>query len=128
MARNRKNQSAALRFGPALKAGVICATIVTACVGYVWQKQQINVLADQVRQRETRLVELREQNNRLNDQRATLVRPQYLESRIKELNLGLGLPKQAQIWRPVELAEPGGKPAAGPRQYAERSGAPLNAQ
>ena len=55
MARNRKNTPASIRLGPVLKAGLACSAIVFVCVGYVWQKKQINVLADQVRQREIAL-------------------------------------------------------------------------
>jgi hypothetical protein len=135
MARNRKSQSGPVRFGPVLKAGVICTVIVTCCVGYVWQKQQINLLGKQVGQRETRLAELREQNERLNYQRSRLAQPEYLESRIKELNLGLGLPKQNQIWRPVEPAAGPATPASAspnanaPRQYAaERTRTPVTPQ
>ena len=41
MARNRKYQSAAIRFGPALKALLLCLLIGGSGVGYVWQKDQI---------------------------------------------------------------------------------------
>jgi hypothetical protein len=44
MAKNRKNQSAAIRFGPALKALGLCLLIGGAAVGYVWQKNQIDQL------------------------------------------------------------------------------------
>jgi hypothetical protein len=42
MAKNRKYQSAAVRFGPALKAFLLCAVIGGSGVGYVWQKSQID--------------------------------------------------------------------------------------
>ena len=38
MAKNLKNQAAAIRFGPALKASFLCLLIGGAAVGYVWQK------------------------------------------------------------------------------------------
>ena len=41
MAKNRKNQSAAIRFGPAIKAFLLCALVGGAGVGYVWQKGRI---------------------------------------------------------------------------------------
>ena len=44
MARNRKYQSAANRFGPALKAFLLCLLIGGPGVGYVWQKDQISQL------------------------------------------------------------------------------------
>ena len=52
MAKNRKNQSAAIRFGPALKAVFLCLLIAGSAVGYVWQKSQIYQLGQQIRQRE----------------------------------------------------------------------------
>ncbi len=55
MARNRKNQSAAIRFGPALKAAFLCLLIAGSAVGYVWQKSQIYQLGQQIRQRESQL-------------------------------------------------------------------------
>jgi transposase len=109
MARNRKNQSAAIRFGPALKALLLCLAIGGSGIGYVWQKQQISELSAQIRKRETRIVEMREQNDKLRKQLATLLSPKYLDMRVKELKLGLVQPQQAQIWR---LTEPAGENAA----------------
>ncbi len=65
MAKNRKNQSAAIRFGPALKALFLCLLIAGSAVGYVWQKSQIYQLGQQIRQREIRLTQLQ------NDERKT---------------------------------------------------------
>jgi cell division protein FtsB len=105
MARNRKHQAAAVRFAPAVKALLLCAFIATAGIGYVWQKQQINDLGRQIVEREKRLVALREQNEKLRRQLATLRSPQFIEMRIKELNLGLTQPQPGQVWR---LTEPTG--------------------
>jgi len=60
MARNRRNQPAAIRFGPVLKAMLICLVIVLCCVGYVWQKKQINLLSEQIKKSERRLADARE--------------------------------------------------------------------
>ena len=98
MARNRKHQSAAIRFGPALKAFLLCLIIGGSGVGYVWQKTQIYDLGQQIRKRETRLAELQESNKKLRDQLAMLRSPANLERRAgpRELNLGLS--------RPLEMA------------------------
>jgi hypothetical protein len=96
MARNRKYQSAAIRFGPALKAFLLCLLIGGSGVGYVWQKDQISQLGKQI---------------------GTMRSPRYLERRIQELGLGLAAPQQTQVWR---LTEPAGdlpRPE-GERQYA----------
>ncbi len=98
MAKNRKNQSAEVRFGPALKAFLLCLLIVGAALGYLWQKQQINELGQQIRKRELRLVELRRQNQKLHEQLAWMHTTTFLEGRVKELNLGLVELSPSQIW------------------------------
>ena len=75
MAKNRKHQSAAIRFGPALKAFLLCALIGGSGVGYVWQKSQISELGQQISKRERHLVQLQEQNKKLRDQLAMLRSP-----------------------------------------------------
>ena len=52
MARNRKSQSAELRFGPALKALLICFFIGGAGIGYVYQKNLLNKLGQEIKNRE----------------------------------------------------------------------------
>lgn len=103
MARNRRHQSAAIRFGPALKALLLCALFGGSGVGYVWQKGQINELGQQIVKRERALARLQEQNKKLRDQLALLRSPAMLEQRARELNLGLIPPRPAQI---VTLHEP----------------------
>jgi len=104
MARNRKYQSAANRFGPALKAFLICLLIGGSGVGRVWQKDQISQLGQQIKKRELRLVELRNQSEKLRKQLGTMRSPPFLERRIQELHLGLGPPQQTQVWRLTEPA------------------------
>ncbi len=109
MAKNRKYQSAAVRFGPAVKAFLLCALIGGSGVGYVWQKSQIDELGRQIKAREIRLAELQTQNKKARDQLAVLRSPIMLKKRVEELKLGLVEPQQSQIWR---LAEPGALPVA----------------
>jgi len=115
MARNRKYQSAASRFGPALKAFLLCLLIGGSGVGYVWQKDQISQLGQQIKKRELRLAELENQSDKLRKQLAMMLSPHVLEKRIQ--GLGLGPPQQMQIWRLTEPARdlPRGKRE---RQYA----------
>lgn len=103
MAKNRINQSAAVRFGPALKAFLICVLVGGSGVGYVWQKNQINTLGVQKKQNEQRLAELRRQNKVRSDQLGYLRSPASLEARVKELKLTLGPPAPEQIWTLVDL-------------------------
>jgi hypothetical protein len=104
MARNRKYQSAAIRFGPALKAFLLCLLIGGSGVGYVWQKNQIFDLGQQIRQREKLLAELEKQNDKLRRDLSVMQSPRYLEGRIKELNLGLVRPEPSKIWWLKETA------------------------
>ena len=90
MARNRKYQSAAIRFGPALKAFLLCLLIGGSGVGYVWQKDQIDQLGQQIKKREMRLAELEDQNEKLEKQLATMRSPRFLESAHQGIEPGPG--------------------------------------
>ena len=102
MSRNRKNQSAAIRFVPAFKAALLCLFIGGSAIGYVWQKNQLIDLGRKIKERETRLAQYREANSKLSKQLTTLRSPEYLERRLRELNIPLVQPNQSQIIRIVE--------------------------
>ena len=124
MARNRKHQTAAIRFGPALWALLLCVLIGGSGVGYVWQKSQIDRLSKQRKEREVRLDELVTSNNKLSKQLAGLRSPAQLDRRVKELNLGLGPALPGQVLRLIEPEpEAGPVPAAGATQFAARQNA-----
>jgi hypothetical protein len=114
MSRNRKSQSAAIRFGPALKAILLCVVFGGFGLGYVWQKNQIWLLGQQIKQREVHRDELMRKNaamvKNLNDMRTV---PQ-LERRIIELKLGLVPPHPSKVLRLPEPApdERGLEPAS----------------
>jgi len=119
MAKNRKNQAAAIRFGPALKAAFLCLLIGGTAVGYVWQKGEIYRLGQQISQREIKLKQLRNDNKRLSEQVSILHSPPLLDQRVKELNLGLGPMSPLQV---VRLNEPPlAKPDNLTRQFTQRS-------
>jgi hypothetical protein len=103
MAKNRKHQSAAIRFGPALKAILLCLFIGGSGVGYVWQKSQIVQLGGQLKDRELRLAELERKNGDLRRQYATLCTPANLELRVRQLNLDLVKSQPNQV---IQLLEP----------------------
>ncbi len=126
MARNRKYRSAAIRFGPALKAILLCLLFGGSGVGYVWQKNQIYELGRQIKKREERLVTLQEQNDKLNKQLGMMRSPPFLEARIKELNLGLTVPQRTQVWSLPEPARDAVRPAPEGRYAAnqDRTGMP----
>ncbi|HTY87383.1 MAG TPA: septum formation initiator family protein [Candidatus Acidoferrum sp.] len=106
MAKNRKNQSAAIRFGPALKALGLCLLIAGSAVGYVWQKSRIYQLGQQIRQREMRLTRLQNNNQKLDGQLSILRLPVMLDRRARELNLGLAPAQPNQVLRLTEPAPP----------------------
>jgi hypothetical protein len=118
MAKNRKNQAAAIRFAPAIKASFLCLLIGGSAVGYVWQKNEIYRLGQQIRQRELKLVQMQGDNKRLNDQISILHSPVMLDRRATELNLGLTPATPMQVVRLVETRSGSGQ--SDPRQLASR--------
>ena len=103
MPKSKKNESAVIRFGPALKAFFLCFLIAGSAVGYVWQKSQIYELGRQIRQRELHLVQLKSDNQKLADELAILRSPVMLDQRARQLDLGLVPAQPAQVYR---LPEP----------------------
>jgi hypothetical protein len=104
MARNRKNESN-LRVAPILLTVFLCALFAGLGVGYVWYKNQIDVLARQIKEHELRLSALQRQNKTRRDQLATLCSPVALDARAKKLNLGLEPPALSQIIRLVDAPD-----------------------
>ena len=94
---NRKKGGSTVRFEPALKAILICLITCSLGLGYVWQKQQINNLGQQIKENEITLEELKRENKRRGDNLAYLMSPQELDARLRQLNLDLVVPKPKQI-------------------------------
>ncbi len=124
MARNRKYRTADVRFGPALKAFLLCLLIGGSGVGYVWQKSQINELGKQILKRERRLTELREQNEKLRKQLAYMRSPQFVKAKVRDLKLELGPAQPGQV---LLLPEPSRDAPAPARtgEYAFGDSTPL---
>ena len=120
MAKNRRNQAASVRFGPAIKALLLCALVGGSGLGYVWQKNQIHQLGQQIKERENQLAVLKVQNRDLYGQLADLRSPRMLQQRVRELNLGLVPINPRQVWRlelPIPITGEGGlKIAARPME------------
>jgi hypothetical protein len=98
MAKNRKYEPAAIRFGPALKALFLCLMIGGSAVGYVWQKNQILQLGEKRKRSEIRLDLAKGLNKRLQTQLQAMRDPGFLQQRVKDLKLGLVEPPRSQIW------------------------------
>jgi cell division protein FtsB len=120
MAKNRKNQAAAIRFAPVLKVVLLCSLIGGSAIGYVWQKNQIDRLALQIRDREKALAKLKHDNDNLGRQVEELHSSVKLIQRVKEMQLGL-VPQQAvQVVRleEISVANAGNNLS---RQFTQRS-------
>jgi hypothetical protein len=120
MARNRKNQSAAIRFGPALTASFACLAIAGAAVGYVWQKGEIYRLGKEIHEKESCLAQLAGDNEKLDRQLEDLRLPVMLDQHARALNLGLAPAQPMQV---IRLSEPSFMPLGNEnstRQFAQR--------
>jgi hypothetical protein len=89
--------------GPMVGVFLVGFGFAAAGLGYVWQRQQIYRLGQDIRQCELRLEGLRRQTKKLRSQLAFLSSQPQLDLRVKQLGLGLGPPQMTQILR---LAEP----------------------
>jgi len=129
MRSNRKRES--LHFGTVAKSLLICGFVGVIGLTYVWQKNQIYRLGDDIKKRENMLAAAEKRNVMLEAQLAQLKSPAYLESRCKQYNLTLVAPREAQM---IRLYEPGAewdvKPAvaavpAPPSRQAQRPVTPV---
>ena len=102
MRRNRKRES--LRFGTVARSVVTCACVAAIGLAYVWQKNQIYRLGDELKKREATLAAAEKRNTMLDAQLAQLKSPSLLEARCQQYNLGLVAPRETQM---VRLYEPG---------------------
>ena len=118
MARNRKSQSAALRFGPALKASVICLLIGSSGVGYVWQKDQLARLCQQRKVLEKRLKGLEVGNVKLHSQLSAMCTTDALQKQAKQFGLVQPQASQLVFLPEFNLETPEHNP---PRQFASQN-------
>lgn len=124
MANNRRNQSGAVRFVPALKAVLLCTLIGGSCVGYVLQKNKIYELGQQIGARQLKLERLRKENQILADRYAAMQLPQRLAERVKDLKLGLVPPQRHQIVWISELPPVAPATNALPAQFVQFNSKP----
>jgi hypothetical protein len=105
MARNKRNEPALTPASVAVTLAV-CGLFVALSVGYLWYKDQIDLLGRQIKERENHLAELQRQNKMRRDQLAMLCSPVALDARVRKLNLGLGPPAKSQVIWMVESPRP----------------------
>lgn len=118
MAGNRRNQSAAIWFAPALKAFLLCLFFGGTGVGYVWQQNQLKDLGRQIKLAESRLDQLMKENKQYRDEFAKACSPVELDRRVKKHpELGLAAPAFGKILRIVN-AVPMVETHGGERRFA----------
>jgi hypothetical protein len=103
MARKQHGQAGAWKAGPVICVVLFCGLFAAAGVGYLWQKDQIRVLGDEMKKREQRSSYLHAQNDKLRRQMDELRTPARLEMKARDLNLGLVPPQPTQV---LSLHEP----------------------
>jgi hypothetical protein len=100
--------------------------IAGSAIGYVWQKNEIYRLSQQIRQSELRLKQMADGNEKLRVKLADLRSPPMLDQRARELNLGLAPAQPMQVWRLPEPSAGSPENNHSTRQLAARqAGAPL---
>jgi len=117
MKRNRKREP--LRFGTVTRSLVVCVCVAVSGLCYVWQKNAIYRLGDEIKKRETALSSAQQRNLMLAAQLAHLESPVELEQTCQQYNLSLVAPKENQV---VRLYEPG------PEWDVQMANAPLAPQ
>jgi len=102
MKRNRKREP--LHFGTVARNLLACICVAVIGLGYVWQKNQIHRLGDEIKKREAALAAAQKRNVMLDAKLAEYKSPSYLEARCRQYNLNLASPREQQM---VRLYEPG---------------------
>lgn len=101
MQRNRKRVS--LHGGLVAKSLLACLYVAAVGLGYIWTKNQIYRLGDEMKHREATLAAIEKRNAMLEAQLAQLKSPAHLELFSQHYRLGLVTPRENQI---VRLYEP----------------------
>ena len=102
MRQNRKREP--LRLGTVAKSLIACMCVAVFGLLYVYGKNHINRLGDEIAKREATLAAAEKRNTMLAAQLAQLKSPSVLEQRCQQYNLGLVAPKDTQV---VRVYEPG---------------------
>ena len=83
---------------------VVCVCVAVSGLGYVWQKNAIYRLGDEMKKREAALSSAQKRNMMLAARLAHLESPAELEAKCQQYGLSLMAPKESQV---VHLYEPG---------------------
>jgi len=102
MRQNRKRGG--LQVGTVSRCVLACCCLAAVGLAYVWQKNQIYHLGDDIKKREAAVWAAEKRVAMLAAQLAQLQSPALLESRCQQHGLGLVAPREQQM---VRLVEPG---------------------
>jgi hypothetical protein len=92
-----QEQSAAIRFGPAMAVIMICAIVCGAGIGYVWHKKKIEELGKTLSTKQRSFEELLDHRRMLERQFDTATTRTALEQCIAMLGLNLRAPTPDQV-------------------------------
>ncbi len=109
-----------VRVGTALRVFCFCLFVGAACVGYLYQKNQLETIGREIRQKEQELDRLKRLNELNRDKLARMQTHRYLDMKVKQLRLGLAEPREEQILR-LEEASYASVSRDSDRRYVRRS-------
>lgn len=102
MSRNKKKNAGQVMSNGA-RVVVLVVMIAGASLGYVWQKDKIRMLGQEIKEAEMRHSALVSENQVRRDQLAVMWTQNFINRQIETLKLGLVEAQPSQIWR---LPEP----------------------
>jgi cell division protein FtsB len=117
----KRHNAAVIGFGLLIKVVLIISLIGGGALGFVWQKNQIDRLAAQTRERENNLIKLKHDNEFLVRQIRDLQEPVKLMRRVSEMQLGLVARQESQLVRLTEPREAAPEANNFSRQFTQRS-------
>lgn len=118
-ANERAPRNGGVEIGHALKVFCLCLFVGAASVGYLYQKNQLENLGDEILSKELRLRQLKQENADDQEKLAWMQTHRYLDKRVQQLGLGLVEPREEQILRLEETLYTS-VPQASDRRYVRR--------
>lgn len=115
----RTARNAGVEIGHALRVLCLCLFVGAASVGYLYQKNQLENLGEEILSKELRLRQLKQENSDDQEKLAWMQTHRYLDGRVKQLRLGLVEPREEQILRLEETLYTS-VPQASDRRYVRR--------
>ncbi|MGY8653857.1 MAG: hypothetical protein ACKVJX_09565 [Verrucomicrobiia bacterium] len=119
----RTARNTGVEIGHALKVFCFCLFVGAASVGYLYQKNQLEKLGNEISDKELRLNQLKQENADDQEELAWRQTHRYLDKRVQQLGLGLVEPREEQILRLEETLYTSVPQTSDRRYVRRRSGA-----